>query len=88
MFEKSNKAVLIQKMYFPELKVVTERLFDSVTNYSSLYPLCFGETRQYDEIQARRDFSIFEKEIISACNNAIDELKEYINNNISIVIPE
>ncbi|MFM5257356.1 MULTISPECIES: hypothetical protein [Aeromonas] len=88
VFEKANKAVLIQKMYFPELKVVTERLFDSVTNYSALYPLCFGETREYDEIQTRREFSIFEKEIISACNNAIDELKEYINNNINIVIPE
>lgn len=74
-------------MYFPELKLVTERLFDSVVNYSALYSFCFGETRGYDEIQTRKDFSTFEKEIMSACDNAIDELKEYINNNINVTIP-
>ena len=87
VFEKANKAVLIQRMYFPELKLVTERLFDSVVNYSALYSFCFGETRGYDEIQTRKDFSTFEKEIMSACDNAIDEFKEYISNNINVTIP-
>lgn len=88
VFEKANKAVLIQKMYFPELKKVTDALFDAVVNYTALYSLCFGTKKEYDAIQTRIEFSSFEKEILSSCNNAIDELKEYIGNNINTTIPE
>lgn len=83
VFENANKAVLIQRMYFPELEEVTNNLFKAVSEQTTVEFLCHGSDAEYNVQEARNRFSYFEKEIMDACENTIKALQNYISTNLN-----
>ncbi|HHQ4703850.1 hypothetical protein ACET87_10645 [Aeromonas veronii] len=83
VFENANKAVLIQRLYFPELEEVTNNLFNAVVEQTSVNYLCHGSDSEYNVQETRKSFSQFENEIMVACEKTIKALHNYISTNLN-----
>lgn len=83
VFENANKAILIQRMYFPELEEVTNNLFNAVADQTSVNYFCHGTDAEYNVQETRKNFSHFENEIMTACENTIKALQNYISTNLN-----